>query len=75
MLPRFPLLPLLLCRMTTCNGCSVLSSLPRHSPTHPRIPPLPLMLRRMATRMSFEFVAVCPKGYEPDPDTLAYAQV
>ena len=25
--------------------------------------------------MSFEFVAVCPKGYEPDPATLAYAQV
>ncbi len=29
---------------------------------------------RLSTRLSFEFVAVCPKGYEPDPATLAYAQ-
>ena len=29
---------------------------------------------RLATRIPFEFVAVCPKGYEPDPATLAYAQ-
>jgi len=33
------------------------------------------LLPRLSTRMSFEFVAVCPKGYEPDPATLAYAQV
>jgi ornithine carbamoyltransferase len=29
---------------------------------------------RLATRFSFEFVAVCPVGYEPDAATLAYAQ-
>lgn len=50
---------------------------PRQRVTHllTRTSPPPHLLLRMATRFSFEFVAVCPKGYEPDPDTLAYAQV
>jgi ornithine carbamoyltransferase len=30
---------------------------------------------RLATRFSFEFVCVCPPGYEPDAATMAYAQV
>ncbi|KAJ9505161.1 hypothetical protein QJQ45_020368 [Haematococcus lacustris] len=29
---------------------------------------------RLATRMSFEFVCVCPPGYEPDAATVAMAQ-
>jgi len=29
---------------------------------------------RLATRFSFEFVCVCPPGYEPDAATVAYAQ-
>lgn len=29
---------------------------------------------RLATRMSFEFVCVCPPGYEPDKETVEYAK-
>lgn len=29
---------------------------------------------RLATRLSFEFVCACPKGYEPDPITVKAAQ-
>lgn len=29
---------------------------------------------RLATRFSFEFVCVCPPGYEPDKATVEYAK-
>ena len=29
---------------------------------------------RLSTRLSFEFVIVCPPGYEPDMETVEYAQ-
>ena len=29
---------------------------------------------RLSTRMAFEFVCICPEGYEPDMATVEYAQ-